>query len=245
MQPEGGYILLARQMLESEIMNKPPLYFKLWAWMLLRAKFKPQKGLSRGQFKTSIKEMQEAMSYQVGYRKEAPSAKQIRGVYESLTKGSMIGTTKGTGGMIITILNYDKYQDPKTYEGHNEGAHEGKVEGTPYNIEERKKEITTGKFALSFFSPVINGWDKTKLEQTIDGFVSTRKTGQISSGVIQKEIEYWKQYPNETINAALTAYVDGQYWKSGKSEKYFRGIIRGKDKAIQKESNQSLFQKAF
>ena len=166
MQAEGGYILLARQMLESEIMNKPPLYFKLWAWMLLKAKFKHQKGLARGQFKTSIKEMQEAMSYQVGYRKEAPSAKQIRGVYESLTKGSMIGTMKGTDGLIITILNYDKYQDPKTYEGHNEGVHEGKVEGTPYNNKKEKKEINTGKNALDFFSPVINGWDKSKTEKT-------------------------------------------------------------------------------
>jgi uncharacterized protein YneF (UPF0154 family) len=133
---EGGYILFARKTLESEIMDKPPLYFKLWGWMLMQAKFKPKNGLNRGQFKTSIKEMQSAMSYLVGYRKETPTAKQIRGIYESLTKGSMIGTTKVTGGLIITILNYDKYQDPKNYEGHNEVAHEGKSKGTSYTIEE-------------------------------------------------------------------------------------------------------------
>jgi uncharacterized protein YneF (UPF0154 family) len=135
----GGYILFARKTLESEIMDKPPLYFKLWGWMLMQAKFKPKNGLSRGQFKTSIKEMQEAMSYFVGYRKETPTGKQIRGIYESLAKGHMIGTMKVTGGLIITILNYDKYQDPKNYEWHNEQAHEGKVEGTSYNIEERKE----------------------------------------------------------------------------------------------------------
>jgi uncharacterized protein YneF (UPF0154 family) len=135
----GGYILFARKTLESEIMDKPPLYFKLWGWMLMQAKFKPQNGLCRGQFKTSIKEMQEAMAHHVGYRKVTPTAKQIRGVYESLTKGSMIGATKVTGGLIITIFNYDKYQDPKSYEGHNEGVHEGKGKGTSYNIEEREE----------------------------------------------------------------------------------------------------------
>jgi hypothetical protein len=79
------------------------------------------------------------MSYFVGYRKETPTVKQIRSVYESLTKGHMIGTTKVTGGMIVTILNYCEYQNPKNYEGHNERVHEGKVEGTPYNIEEREE----------------------------------------------------------------------------------------------------------
>ena len=35
----GGYILLARQTLHSEIMDKPPIYFKLWCWMLLKAAY--------------------------------------------------------------------------------------------------------------------------------------------------------------------------------------------------------------
>jgi hypothetical protein len=33
----------------------------------------------------------------------------------------MIVTTKVTHGMLVTICNYDLYQDPKTYEGNNEG----------------------------------------------------------------------------------------------------------------------------
>ncbi len=30
-----GFILLARRLLESGIIKKPPLYIKLWNWMLL------------------------------------------------------------------------------------------------------------------------------------------------------------------------------------------------------------------
>jgi hypothetical protein len=85
--------------------------------------------------------MQEAMAYYVGYRKETPTRKEIRCVYESLTKGHMIGHAKGTGGMIITILKYNEYQNPENYEGHDEGPHEKEVEGTSYNKERKIKNV--------------------------------------------------------------------------------------------------------
>jgi hypothetical protein len=131
-----GYILLSRKLLDNEIMAKPPLYLKVWIYLLTNAQHKDYKGLKRGQLFTSIPKIQEAMSYMVGYRKETPSYKQIRGVldwlrfpYEGTTKderrGSMIDITKGTHGMVVTIVKYDLYQDPKNYEGHNEGHNEG------------------------------------------------------------------------------------------------------------------------
>jgi uncharacterized protein YneF (UPF0154 family) len=59
---EGGYILIARKIFESELMQKPPLYLKLWVWMLGRAMWKDGAKLKRGQFVTTIADMQEAMS---------------------------------------------------------------------------------------------------------------------------------------------------------------------------------------
>ena len=132
----GGYILLSRKLLDSDIMSKPPLYLKVWVYLLSRAQHRDYKGLKRGQLRTSIPEIQEAMSHMVGYRKEVPTYKQIRGVLDWLrfphegsakgnTKGGMIVTTKGTHGMVVTIVNYDLYQDPRSYEGQHEGQHEG------------------------------------------------------------------------------------------------------------------------
>lgn len=127
---DGGYIVIARKILDSEIMEKPPLYSKLWLWMLNKAKFMDNdNNLKRGQFKTSINEMREAMSWKVGYRKVVPSSKEIRNPYEWLMKGTMIDITKVTGGMVITILNYDKYQNQKNYEGHSEGHSERTAKG--------------------------------------------------------------------------------------------------------------------
>ena len=132
----GGYILLSRKLIESKIMKKPPLYLKVWVWLLLKAQHEPYKGLDRGEWMTSVSEIQEAMSWMVGYRKTTPTYKQIRNVLDWLrnpcegntnsnTKDGMIGTTKGTHGIKIKILNYDFYQDPKNYEGHNERQRKG------------------------------------------------------------------------------------------------------------------------
>ena len=243
---DGGYILLARKILESEVMNKPPLYFKLWGWMLLQAKFRDTKNLKRGQFKTSIQEMQEAMSYKIGYRKVTPTRKEIRGVYESLTKGHMVGHTKVTGGMIITILNYEEYQNIKNYEGHDEGHDEGNSGGTSYNKERKRKNeyIESGKSGLDFFMPSLNGIDQDEFEKTVNGLISTRKTNQITVGVLEAELEYWHKYPDHVVNKSLKIYNTSEYWKQDKNEKYLRGIIRGEFKRHEKSASQTLLKKA-
>ncbi|SNR99191.1 hypothetical protein SAMN04488503_2226 [Humidesulfovibrio mexicanus] len=153
----GGFILKARKSLESELMDKPPLYSKLWDWMLLRAEWRDGAKLKRGQFRTSIEEMQEAMSWLVGYRRVTPSIKEIRCAYEWFagrshesphegdTKGTMIGITRGTRGMLITITNYEVYQTIENYEGHNEGHNERSTKGRQRapereEVKEAKKE---------------------------------------------------------------------------------------------------------
>jgi len=134
-------------------MEKPPLYLKLWTWMLIKANFKDDKKLKRGQLFTTIEGMRDAMTYSVGYRKNRPTTKQIRGVYDFLTRGTMTGITKVTGGMVITILNYDKYQNPKNYEGHNEGHDDFQTRGTASSKDKKdKKNDKNRKKDKSFFS---------------------------------------------------------------------------------------------
>ncbi len=133
---KGGFVLLPRVLLDSPIMNKPPLYYKVWEYLLLQAQHKEYKGLKRGQLFTSIPKIQEAMSWKVGFRNEVPSKKQIHGILEWLrfpdegnTKVTMIETTKVTHGMIVTICNYNVFQDVSNYEGNNEGNNEKPTKG--------------------------------------------------------------------------------------------------------------------
>ena len=136
---DGGYILLSRKIIESEIWKKPPIYLKVWVYLLLKARHQSKDKWERGEMLISIPELQEECSYQVGYRKETPSKSQIYSIINWLRNSHedhmndtvtapMIETTKTTRGMVCKVLNYSTYQDPKTYERNNDKS-------TEYNTE--------------------------------------------------------------------------------------------------------------
>ncbi|WP_240967914.1 DnaD domain-containing protein [Paenibacillus aquistagni] len=121
-----GYISLHRKILESEIFQKPPLYLKVWIFLLLSAQHSQYRGLMPGQVRTSIPEIIEACKWRVGARIEKPTKDQIyqvleflrgkgmkseRSLSESNAKATMITTTKATHGLLINICNYSLYQD--------------------------------------------------------------------------------------------------------------------------------------
>lgn len=134
-QINGGYILLSRKIIESEIFKKPPLYLKVWIYLLSTAQHKEYKGLKKGQLYTSIPDIQNACSYMVGYRRETPTKDQIFNILEWLRKrcecqcesndsATMITTTKATQGMLVSIDKYCIYQNPNNYESNNESSNE-------------------------------------------------------------------------------------------------------------------------
>lgn len=138
---EGGYILISRQVIESEIWEKPPLYFKVWMYLLARAQYKSFRGLERGETIVTIPELIEACSWKVGYRIEKPTKSQIFNIlewlrnshedeYEGVTSDAMISTTKTTRGMVVKVLNYDVYQDPTNYEHNKDTNHESNTNTT-------------------------------------------------------------------------------------------------------------------
>ena len=132
----NGYILLGRDTLDTELWNKPPYYMKLWLFFVFKAFFKDKGGLGRGELRTSYDEMERALSYGAGYRREKPGHKEI---YKALrfmregggetvgseTKEPLIDVRRVNGGIIVRLLNYDKTQDPSEYEIPAEGAAEG------------------------------------------------------------------------------------------------------------------------
>jgi uncharacterized protein YneF (UPF0154 family) len=137
----GGYFIIARKMFDGELMNKPPLHMKLWAWMLNSAFWKDGEKLSRGQLLTSVPEMKAAMSYKIGFRVKTPTTDEIRSAYEAFMKAGMITAMKAGCGVRITICKYSHYQDFKNYEARDEARDENpmKPEVTPNQREGRLK----------------------------------------------------------------------------------------------------------
>ena len=218
---QGGYILLAKKLLKSGIMEKPPLYLKLWVWMLMQASFKDHGNLKRGQFFTSYERMRNAMAYKVGYRPNKPTVKEIRGVTKFLTKALMIVTTKVTHGMLITILNYDYYQSFQNYEGHNEGQSQGHNEGTILRKKGRKNGITPDIFSLrERYS------DQKLIDDVFTAIASTRKSNKVADSVLLAQLQKWERYPVEQVESGMRIYLEKEYAGQGKREEYLWGIIK-------------------
>jgi hypothetical protein len=155
----GGCILVARKITDSEIWEKPPLYLKVWLFLLTKAQHSEYKGLKRGQLLTSIPDIIEGVSWKVGARVERPTKDQVfqaleflrgkamksqrsphgelmKATTNAMTKATMITTTKATHNILITIDNYGVYQDFRNYEGN--GEHEAETDDAS-NAEEDAK----------------------------------------------------------------------------------------------------------
>ena len=154
---QGGYILVARQITCSEIWEKPPLYLKVWIYLLTRAQHSSYKGLGPGQLFISIPELQKACAWKIGYRTELPTKDQIFRILgwmrqvasqttNATTNQTMIATTKATQGMLVEISNYSVYQDAQSY-GRNNQANDERAanESThPTNINKPGKHNKNG-----------------------------------------------------------------------------------------------------
>lgn len=117
---EGGYYIKARKIRNGEIAHAPPHVREIWDWLIQEANHKDNGKIKRGQTIRSYRDIQESLKWYVGFRKEIYSKWQCEIAMKWLVKHEMVTTTKTTRGLLITICNYEYYQDPKNYENHIE-----------------------------------------------------------------------------------------------------------------------------
>jgi len=110
----GGYILFARRFIEL-LADMPLLDRTLWVWLYCKANHKDYAGLARGELVTTIDEMRDAMSYRSGYRMIKPSIMDVRRALGRYCGSNMVVTRKTTRGLVITICDFDLYQNPANY----------------------------------------------------------------------------------------------------------------------------------
>jgi len=139
----GGYTLWAKKVFQSPIYKKHPLYFKAFFWLVGNAAFTDGyafKGrvLKRGQLITTYANFADALAYCFNRAVIKPSLKEIRIMLSWLESEGMItveplidGTLTNKGrpsdltrayvGLLITVLNFDTYQDMNLYRGKDKG----------------------------------------------------------------------------------------------------------------------------
>lgn len=121
---EKGYYLKARITKDSEIAHAPPHVREIWDYFLREANHKDVKYngriIKRGQCVRSYKDIQESLHWKVGWRKMRYSKGHCETAMNWLKKRTMVNTEKCTIGMLVTVCNYETYQNPKNYETYNE-----------------------------------------------------------------------------------------------------------------------------
>ena len=110
----GGFILFSRRFIEL-LADMPLLDRMLWVWLYCKANHSNQAGLARGELVTTIDEMRDAMSYRSGYRMIKPSIMDVRRALGRYCGNNMVVTRKTTRGLVITICDFDLYQNPANY----------------------------------------------------------------------------------------------------------------------------------
>jgi len=151
----GGYYVKARCIQESEIAHAPPSVREIWDWLIKEANHKNGKKngtvIERGQCIRSYKDIQNGLAWYVGWRKITYSKNDCETAMRWLTKRKMVHTTKTTRGLVITVINYDTYQNPKNYETDKEPykKHTMDIQSPDTinkNNKEEKKEMYTPAF---------------------------------------------------------------------------------------------------
>jgi len=119
----GGYVILPRSLFQHPITSMPLYYRWIWLYLIQAANHSRRRAgdrLARGQVLVTLDQLAEACSWARGYARSGPSRKDAWKTCEWLRERNAIATTKTTRGIIVTIVNYDIYQNPANYESDNE-----------------------------------------------------------------------------------------------------------------------------
>lgn len=140
----NGFYIKPRYFNDLPIATAPPHVREIFDWLLGQANHKDTAVCKRGQCVRSYADIIEGLAWRVGWRKEKYEKSHVKTAMKCLKNNEMIITRKTTRGMIITICEYDYYQNPKNYESHKEETRKGigKEQHSP-TINKNDKNVKT------------------------------------------------------------------------------------------------------
>lgn len=128
-----GATIWARQTISSDIFcQKPHSWFKIWFYIVNRAYHTDFKQLKRGQCFLKYEWVEESC---------AVSRNEVDHCIRWLKSASMLATQKATRGFIVTVFNYNLFQDLNSYKSDTKSDDSGDTKAT----EKRHKSDTIQK----------------------------------------------------------------------------------------------------
>ena len=150
----GGFYIKSRGVKVSWIAHAAPVVRETWDYLLREASYLDRKyhgyEIKRGQLFINYKQVREDLHWMVGYRKQLYSENQMKHCMKLLTNNGMIKLANQPRGVVITICNYDHYQNIKNYESTSEStinqpANQPSINQSSPSIIKEGKEINEKK----------------------------------------------------------------------------------------------------
>jgi len=227
-QTENGCILLSRSILNSKVFcNEKRL--KVWIWCLLKANHK-KRSLSvktgKGETVIEIKRGQFVYGRKSAARELEMAPSTIRNIITLLARSGNLIIKADSHYSIITILNYDTYQDINTYRRTGKRTGKGQPKDTNNNVNNDKKVYTQNsdefRMAELLFSFIIKRHPDNKIPDFQEWAMHIDKMIRID-GRKPKEIERlieWCQgddfWQNTILSTAkLRKQFDALWLKAG------------------------------
>ncbi|GEM_PF-1453429 len=144
-----GYYLKARCIQNSEIAHTSPYIREIWDWLIREANHNDRRlngnVIRRGQCLTRFKDIQEGLSWFIGFRKMKYRKWQVEKAIRWLSDHNMIESQKTTRGMLINIVKYCYFQDPKNYglRNLNESDNESNTDSNTLPVDKTSTKATT------------------------------------------------------------------------------------------------------
>jgi len=126
---QGGCTLWARKTIDSKIFSKPDKWFKIWFYIVNRVHYTANSTLRRGQCHLKYDNIMLSCGATKG---------EVDHCIRWLKNCRMLATQKATRGFVVTVCNYDRYQNIDNYKSDRNG--DLKATQKRQDNEEGKKE---------------------------------------------------------------------------------------------------------
>jgi hypothetical protein len=205
---KGGYILQPRIIQESDIYISPPYVREIWSYLLREANHKDAKYsghlIKRGQLFRSYQDIIEGTKWFIGWRKMTYHENHTKKAMKFLRDTGRISTRKELGGVLITILKYDYYQDKKNYESTKE------------------ETMETPKIELMENQPIPdnNNNDKNNNNDNNDNIFSRKEKFKNEIWKFEDEFEddhlnqFFEYWTEETHDKTMMRFENEEYWNT-------------------------------
>lgn len=237
---EGGYYIKARCIQQSAIANAPPHIREIWDWILQNANHKDTRVCQRGQLIRTYKDIIDGLSWYVGWRKESYSRWDCEKAMKWLRKADMIATKKTTAGILINIVKYDYYQNPRNYEDHTKATPNATREPqTRHTINKNDKNVKNINISVADQKSKPSGFRK------LDDLLGKKQTGgaayewQDKAARMAKALNFkpgpsWFKLFKQAAAEGHTGLLDSTYSKIAdlnpiNPEKYFYKVYYAND----------------